>query len=384
LSFTPNFTLTTLTAVGFGRRKGTAMKPLNELLFHQLKEAFGHVRIANEGEPIKIEHVRDWAYRKGRLRAQVVHNGETYYVSCPFCTDTRQRLAINHSWGVRDEETNDDMLHLAHCFNENCANSRDVQKELHAMVYPKGTHARNAKLPPKPTKAEPPPPAVPISLPIHTALAKLPKSHPAISYLLHRKFDPERLSARWGVSFCPANLSVKPHFCVGRILMPVYGLKTSLFASNAAAPEQVLAGWQARTLEPNPPKDVPKYLTSKGMQKSRLLYGLPQAIKSTGAVVVVEGVTDAWRVGPGGVALFGKSISTAQVKLLLRHFAGRPIVVLLDADARGEAELVWGLIEQFRLQVDSAPVVLGTLPPQRKDPGDCTRAELAAIIKNTL
>jgi hypothetical protein len=37
-----------------------------------------------------------------------------------------------------------------------------------------------------------------------------------------------------------------------------------------------------------------------------------------------------------------------------------------------------------RLQVDSAPVVLGTLPPQRKDPGDCTRAELAAIIKNTL
>ena len=69
----------------------------------------------------------------------MVQYGETYKVSCPFCSDTRQRLWINHHWGVRDEKTNDDLLHLAHCFNDDCINTREVQKELHAMVFPRAS-----------------------------------------------------------------------------------------------------------------------------------------------------------------------------------------------------------------------------------------------------
>ena len=108
------------------------------------------------------------------------------------------------------------------------------------------------------------------------------------------------------------------------------------------------------------------------MQKSRLLYGLPQAVKAKGPVVVAEGMADVWRVGPGGVALFGKSISPVQIKLILRHLRGRPIVVLLDGDAEDEAKKVCGLIRQARLQADNAPVVVGKLPAKRKDPGECT------------
>jgi DNA primase len=54
--------------------------------------------------------------------------------------------------------------------------------------------------------------------------------------------------------------------------------------------EQHLAGWQARYVG-DCPDSVPKYLSCKGMKKSQLLYGLPTAVASQGAVVVCEGPT---------------------------------------------------------------------------------------------
>ena len=100
-------------------------------------------------------------------------------------------------------------------------------------------------------------PSATIQLPPHTKLAALPKDHPAISYLVERRFDPAELAKQWGVCFCPANLTIKPHFATGRIMVPVYTLKKSLFAGKDAVPKRILAGWQAATLDPHPPKRVP-------------------------------------------------------------------------------------------------------------------------------
>ena len=118
------------------------------------------------------------------------------------------------------------------------------------------------------------------------------------------------------------------------------------------------------------PTSVPKYLSCKGMKKSQLLYGLPEAVGSQGAIVVVEGPTDVWRLGPGAVALFGKDMSLPQQELLDRFLPGRPVVVFLDRDAQDKAvELQRTLLNRGRV------TVLAGLPDGRDDVGDCTTQE---------
>ena len=130
-----------------------------------------------------------------------------------------------------------------------------------------------------------------------------------------------------------------------------------------------LAGWQARYIG-DCPDDVPKYLSCKGMKKSQLLYGLPAAVASQDAVVIVEGPTDCWRLGSSAVAIFGKDMSLPQQQLLDRFLPGRPVVVFLDRDAQDKAaELQRTLLDRGRV------AVLAELPDGRDDVGDCTSEE---------
>ena len=117
------------------------MMPLNSVLYERLSEEFRRVDVTNEGMPARVTYWPDHVYRQGRLKAQVSDWGETYHVNCPFCIDTRRRLYLSHLWGVRDQRTRDDMLHLAFCQNDGCLSTRERQKELHAMVFPAGRYA---------------------------------------------------------------------------------------------------------------------------------------------------------------------------------------------------------------------------------------------------
>jgi len=142
-----------------------------------------------------------------------------------------------------------------------------------------------------------------------------------------------------------------------------------------------LAGWQARALKDHPADGTPKYFSASGMKKNDLLYGLTKAIKTKGPVVVVEGVTDVWRLHTNGVASFGKTISPTQTKLILRHFHGRPVVILLDADAADAAIKVYEKVAGARLAAgDDSPVIIAMLPGGRKDPGEYTREEAWNVV----
>lgn len=52
--------------------------------------------------------------------------------------------------------------------------------------------------------------------------------------------------------------------------------------------------------------------------------------------IVVEGVTDVWRLGPGAVATFGIKFRPAQVAMLARHF--KTIHVLFDPEPAAQAQ----------------------------------------------
>jgi hypothetical protein len=226
-------------------------------------------------------------------------------------------------------------------------------------------------------------------LPEGTPLSELPEDHPAINYLRRRKFDPLRLAKRWGVYYCGANRErpgqedrSPPYFHDKRIVYPVYAPLSPIEQKPAANRRVRLAGWQARSLQTKPANGAPKYFSAAGMKKSELLYGLPQVIKTEGPVVIVEGVTDVWRLRTNAVALFGKTISPAQCKLLIRHCGGRPIVILLDEDAVDEAIRVREKIRRSRIAAgDESPVIVARLPKGRKDPGDCTYMEVWNVVK---
>jgi hypothetical protein len=328
--------------------------------------------------------------------------GESYRVCCPFCSDTRHRLHISHRWARTDQENNDDNLHLCRCFNENCLSTRERQKELHAMVFPGGVWAAqgigDSDLPP--VKPDIPKPPVQITMPIGgVPVNQLPSDHPARLYLESRGFSVDRLGIIYGVVYVEFCYSSDPELCDPRIVIPiiepVWGVrkvdagvvcgergKTKTITKNVIYMSGThLAGWQARLPYDPVPKYRPKYLSATGMRKTHLLYGLSRALTTTGPAVIVEGIFDAWKLGDRAMAVFGKTLSIEQLGLIIKHFPGRPIIVMLDCDALENAQKIRDQIQQRRIAVgDTAAVAIAQMPPGRKDPGESTDAELKAAI----
>lgn len=354
-------------------------EPLNPRLYQALGRRFGDVKIAKQGEETCCER-RPSMYRAGKWESPPLWSGEYYLANCPHCGDTRQRLWVNHLFGVVDRETRDDHLYLVTCFNEGCINTRELQERLYELLFPFNYNAkvRICELSTAANNTKPPPATtVPATLPEPLWPLTDPACQQARDYLLSRGFDPMELAAHRHVSFCFRSQTSQFPFN-NRLIIPVYTL-TPILDGN---PVPTLVGWQARSLN-DLGLDGPKYLTMTGMRKSQVLYGLIEAKKSTGAVIVVEGVTDAWRLGSNAVATLGKSISPAQIQLLLRHFVGRPLGVMYDSDARIESRLTADRIrEERRKWSDYSPVVDVPVPAGRKDAGECSQAELWDAIRS--
>jgi DNA primase len=121
------------------------------------------------------------------------------------------------------------------------------------------------------------------------------------------------------------------------------------------------------------------------MSKSGLLYGLPNAIRGTGPVVLVEGVTDVWRLGRDAVATFGKTLSVRQTQQMVALFEARPIVVAYDADASEQSRKACSQLRSGRQALgDEAPVVIATLPRRYEDIGDCSRKIARKIVNRAV
>lgn len=350
--------------------------PLNPQLYAALERRFTSVEIANHGE--RAMFARGSYYSGGGSR--VVYSGEYYKISCPYCNDARKRLWINHMFGVVDE-SKDDHLYMAHCFNEGCVNSREIQKELYEMIYPFQYTLRMRKkqlLPDmpvsKPAVVPANAPTKPIAIPLDSNSAYM-----ARDYLADRGFDPTEIGARWSITYCMRDDRVRPNLW-GRLVIPIYGLQEGPQSPQRGIGREVYLGWQARTIIADSPSN-PRYLSMTGLKKSTLLYGLPQVHTTIGPVVIVEGVTDVWRMKTDCVATLGKSLSQEQIGLILRHFRGMRIVLLFDADATDDANRAAQLIRAARTEwADSAPVSVAMLPPGKGDVAECTRDEAWACV----
>ncbi len=299
---------------------------LNPGLYKQLKHRFGSVKISNEGEPREVFLARD-AFDPTKVREQTIQGGEQYRVCCPYCADNRYRLYFSYQWRIRKPDGQIYGRGLAHCFNEEC-NLSNLENELQAYLAEMPIIKRNVRVRTTPLFQ-------PVDLPGRCIpLDQLGPAHPAIRYIRdRRRFDPAELAKVWQVHYCDDTAEDAEGYVPGtkwharlvrnRIVVPVFWSGR-------------MVGWQARSIIEG---ERIKYYTMPGLKKQQLLYNGDRAREHSFGVVV-EGVTDAWRIGPRAVALLGKTISYYQKNLLYIYWQRTGMCLLLDPDALDEMEKI--------------------------------------------
>jgi DNA primase len=92
--------------------------------------------------------------------------------------------------------------------------------------------------------------------------------------------------------------------------------------------------------------------------------------------VVVEGVFDAFRVGPRAVALLGSSLSFQQQQMLQNWWGKGAVCLLLDPDAIEDMDRMLQLLGKKQYRWGAFKVEL----PDGKDPDDFSREDLWSLI----
>lgn len=295
----------------FAARDGRPMAPG---LHAALVRLFGDVRIRKQGELADFQVVMTADGPQSLIRSP----GEIYAFDCPHCGDTRKRAWVSYKYGQPDPATGWRMTHLVDCWNEECYREHNRRHEFQMLLLGYG---RASLAPPDESRGR----RVvrgPAVLPgLVQGLDELPATHPAVRYVASRGFDPAGLARDFGVGYClDATDDCQP--ALHRLVIPV--------RLNGR-----LVGWQARRLDGKPKF---KYFTMPGMQTSQVVYNW-DTLPAARVVVLVEGVVDAWSIGPGAGALFGKDLKEGQYQLLQSLVPRQPaVVLLLDRDAREVAE----------------------------------------------
>lgn len=187
-----------------------------------------------------------------------------------------------------------------------------------------------------------------------------PLTKRARKYLMGRNFDPDLLELVW---------NIKSTGNIGRLKYRVF---IPVFLNGR------MVSWQCRDVTGN---SSVKYLAQSEdkeiVNNKDTLYGIDQATGKS--CVIVEGVTDVWRMGPGAVATFGIKYRPAQVSMLLHHF--EQFHVLFDpGDPQAQVQAV-------RLAGDLAAFggkVQVWRPDTELDPGDFPQEDADAFMREVL
>lgn len=147
-----------------------------------------------------------------------------------------------------------------------------------------------------------------VEFPLGT-LDHLPKRHR--EYLEDRDFDPDRLIDMWDLKATGNKAKGQNK---NRIIVPIYY-------------KNRLMSYQGRAIADNvDPKYKACDMENERRHHKYCLYGIDLAIGDS--VLVLEGVTDVWRMGIGSVCTFGIKYKEIQVLLLARHF--KNVFVMFD------------------------------------------------------
>lgn len=179
-------------------------------------------------------------------------------------------------------------------------------------------------------------------------------------YLESRNFDPSIIELTWKIQSTGNFGSLKY-----RLYIPIY--------LNGVA-----VSWQCRDITNRSPlRYIGQCRDKELLNNKKTLYGID--LVSGSSCVVVEGVTDVWRLGPGAIATFGIKYTPAQVSMLLRNFKQFHILFdPADAQAQLQADKLGYELAAFGREVHIWRI------SNDLDPGDMDQDDADAFMKHVL
>jgi len=340
----------------------------NTKLYRALEQLFGRVQLSCEGEEARVTLPVETAVQRARGKQyHKITGGEQYRVDCPFCGDTKAHLYISHMWGSKTQvsgRTYEAGTGLARCWRRNCLSvpkNREWFRTRLLRALGSVTEVIMTGVEQDITEsADMAAVALPVGcVPVESADA----NKRVIEWLLQRNFSVELL-ARYRVYVGAVQFS--------RGSEPLDCAVFPLLRNDRCI------GWQARAIDYTKECSYPKYYNNTGFRKSWLLYNMDSATEGP-FVVVFEGVTDVLRLDGPGVAIFGKTASRYQERLLAMVGHGRPLVLVPDQDDPDSEKEFTKLRDRLRAERMFSQVVLVKLP-DGKDAGAMSKEELWQCI----
>ena len=270
----------------------------------------------------------DWTQALLNLNIDVPVGSDEVSILCPFHDDTSESCSINIDKGVWI------------CF-AGCGQDWDYRQVNQYLVNYKDTQSKRLFTQPL-VEDEGPLPEVNIPFKLGT----VPR------WIFDRGFDKQSMK-KWLCGITPAN----------GLIIPVKDIDFRT------------VGWITRQ-----EKQIPKYLYSRGLKKSHILFGQPY-IQDCEYVCITEGPLDAmWltQLGFPAVALLGMSMSEKQRDLVLT-LPTKEVILCLDNDSAGQI----GKKRAMELLGNKIKVSHINIPEEYKDVQDIKSYDiLNKVIKN--
>jgi hypothetical protein len=175
-------------------------------------------------------------------------------------------------------------------------------------------------------------------------------------YLKGRGFDLDELGSVWGVDKCVGPYS------------ETFGARNNVFIPIYERTQMV--SWTSRSVTESRFKYYSAGIDQESKPHKSLLYGIDKV--EGRSVIVVEGPTDVWKVGPGAVGTFGLEILDSQVRKLC-HFDR--VVICLDNSTTAQSAAD-NLADRLEMYSDVIVVCLDA-----DDPGSASRREIRKLRK---
>lgn len=173
---------------------------------------------------------------------------------------------------------------------------------------------------------------------------------PHLRYLSGRGFIPDDLSTLWSIKGIGAQSRLS-----WRILIPI------LYQGE-------IVSWTTRSIGGNSARYINAKPEQEKIPAKDILYGLDFC---SHVIIVVEGPTDVWRIGPGAAATMGTAYSEPQLDIISR-FPVRYICFDREGPAQRRAARIISNIRSF--PGETYNIVLDS-----KDPGEAGRKEVRAL-----
>ena len=174
-------------------------------------------------------------------------------------------------------------------------------------------------------------------------------------YLQGRGFDPEEIETLWGVQ----GIGIAPKL-QWRLFIPIIHLGETV-------------SWTTRSIGNLGTRYISASPSEEAVNHKELLYGEDYCRY---AIIVCEGPTDVWRIGPGAVATFGTGYRTAQVERM-SCYGIRVVCFDNEPDAQARARRLCDQLEGYRGETYNVTL-------SKQDPGQSPKKEIARLRKRFL